>query len=91
MKNFVLKMEFIEELVASLNVKCLHLSEKEEAFPLINAWVKDMTQGELFLTIGENGYFIKTFKDTPNFKVRLEEDFINIYKLKKVSFIKEIK
>lgn len=91
MKKFVLKMESIEELVASLDIKCLHFDEKEEVFSLIDAWVKDMTQGELFLTIGEAGYFVKSFKDTPNFKVWLEKDFINIYKLKKVPYIKEIK
>ena len=91
MTKFVLKMESTEELIASLDVKCLSFNEKEEAFPLINAWVKDITQEELFLEIGEVGYLVKSFKNAPNFRLRFEEDFINIYKRKKIPYIKEIK
>ena len=92
MKKFVLKKSPNETLIASLEIETLFSKNAIEAFSVVNAWVRDITNGEMFLLLAEGGYYVSTFKKNLNFKVVQKKDTIEVYKIEKPSFyIKEVK
>ena len=92
MKKFVLKKTFSETLIASLNIEDLYSKYTEEAFQVVDAWVRDITNGEMFLLLAEGGYYVSTFKKDLNFRVVQKEDTIEVYKIEKPTFyIEEVK
>ena len=66
MKKFVLKKSPNETLIASLEIETLFSKNATEAFPVVNAWVRDITNGEMFLLLAEGGYYVSTFKKNLN-------------------------
>ena len=92
MKKFVLKKTFSETLIASLEIETLFSKNAIEAFSVVDAWVRDITNGEMFLLLAEGDYYVGTFKKNLNFKVVQKEDTIEVYKIEKPSFyIEEVK
>ena len=92
MKKFVLKKTFSETLIASLDIEAISSKYTKEAFPVVNAWVRDITNGEVFLLLAEGGYCVSPFKKNLNFKVVQKEDTIEVYKIEKPSFyIEEVR
>lgn len=92
MKKFVLKKTFSETLIASLDIEAISSKYTKEAFQVVDAWVRDITNGEMFLLLAKEGYYISTFKKGLNFRVVQKEDTIEVYKKEKPSFyIEEVK
>ena len=92
MKKFILKKKSNETLIASLDIEVLYSKYTKEAFQVVDAWVRDITNGEMFLLLAKEGYYISTFKKNLNFKVVQKEDTIEVYKIEKPSFyIEEVK
>ena len=92
MKKFVLKKSPNETLIASLEIETLFSKNAIEAFSVVDAWVRDITNGEMFLLLAKGGYYVSTFKKNLNFKVVQKEDTIEVYKIEKPSFyIEEVK
>lgn len=90
MKKFVLKRNFNRSLIAWLNLKDISSSEIWEAFPIINAWVKDMTNGEI--NIDTSTINCVTSITSDNFMVCCNAGLVKVYKVEKPSFyIEEVK
>ena len=92
MKKFVLKKSPNETLIASLDIEAISSKYTKEAFQVIDAWVRDTTNGEVFLLLAEGGYCVSPFKKNLNFRVVQKEDTIEVYKKEKLSFyIEEVR
>lgn len=89
MKKFVLKKDFNQYLKATLDLRDIPSREIWEAFPIIDAWTKDMTNGEINIEASTISGVTST---SDNFMVCCNAGLVKVYKVEKPTFyVEEIK